>query len=163
MLSLKLQNAAQRQDLVYVPRIQRHTSHNRREPLPNLAKMCMRSKRGATVRREETIPAAKSRLAFVEQLRRRKFRLKNLHRSRCMVKFVLKIIVQYQQCSLQFVSLLIPLLIKPSLTLCLMGLTRLSDGYLCVFLAFTEAWLTRMSVIPLKTKTVRKELSRMVR
>ena len=91
MLSLKLQNAAQRQDLqprpqgafpcqgkapwgrgwqdlVYVPRIQRHTSHNRRELLPNLAKMCMRSKRRATVRREETIPAAKSRLAFVEQL-----------------------------------------------------------------------------------------------
>ena len=55
-------------DLVYVPRIQGHTSHNRREPLPNLAKVCMRSKRRATVRREETIPAAKIRLAFVEQL-----------------------------------------------------------------------------------------------
>lgn len=54
--------------LVYVPRIQGHTSHNRREPPPNLAKVCMRSKRRATVRREETIPAAKSRLAFVEQL-----------------------------------------------------------------------------------------------
>ena len=65
MLSVKLQNAAQRQGLVYVPRIQRHTSNNRREPLPNLAKVCMRSKRRATVRREETIPAAKIRLAFV--------------------------------------------------------------------------------------------------
>ena len=54
--------------LVYVPRIQGHTSYNRREPLPNLAKVCMRSKRRATVRREETIPAAKIRLAFVEQL-----------------------------------------------------------------------------------------------